>query len=615
MSYIVISDALNYKIAQVVESHKNHLLVEWIPDRSKRKIKVEHQIYPLNSTINIADFYKQVEQLVPDIDSGLLGELIDETSKTSIQELATIYFGDNPNETQITALLFKLASQNIDFYNYQNGSFRKCTAEEREQQLQIQQRQQLALAEYTSYLTEFLKNDNTAVISSDLNVFKLLHKPDKHSAAYKALQAAALELKQSPLEICCNIGLIPDLADYFSQCFIKDNFPNGIEHASIDTRHDIDNLESNLDLNVFSIDDSTTTEIDDAFSLQNTSDGYIIGVHIAAPALNSKTDQIVADNISTVYFPGHKITMLPENIIKQYSLDEGRNCPVVSIYFHIDSEFTILEYYSKVEIVKISANLRIESLETLFNHENLETDHGYPYESELKILHKFALILEENRGRASVNSTSIDYSFSFVEGKVQVKPRVRGNPIDKLVSELMILANCSWGRLLTNAFIPAIYRVKQPNYPVKMTLNADSHMGLNVDYYTWSTSPLRRSADYINQKQIISLVQHKKEFFNATNPVLLEVVENFDSKYSKYIDFQNKMERYWSLQYILQENLSEFNATFIFKTSVQLEGIPIEVDLSSFTAPKPRGTKIRIRVYNINLKTLNFDFKLLDEAV
>ncbi len=119
MSYIVISDALNYKIAQIIESHKNHLLVEWIPDKSKRKIKIEHQIYPLNSTINITDFYTQVEQLVPDIDSGLLAELIDETSKTSIQELAAIYFGDNPNQTQTTALLFKLASQNIDFYNYQ----------------------------------------------------------------------------------------------------------------------------------------------------------------------------------------------------------------------------------------------------------------------------------------------------------------------------------------------------------------------------------------------------------------------------------------------------------------------------------------------------------------
>ena len=186
------------------------------------------------------------------------------------------------------------------------------------------------------------------------------------------------------------------------------------------------------------------------------------------------------------------------------------------------------------------------------------------------------------------------------------------NPIDKLVSELMILANCTWGRMLTNAFIPAIYRVKQANYPVRMTLTPASHIGLNVDYYTWSTSPLRRSADFINQHQIISLVTGDKKYFAATNDKLLEVVENFDNKYAKYIDFQNKMERYWSLYYLLQENTSELIGTFLYKSRVQLEGIPLEIDTHGITTPKLKGSQIKVRVFNINLAKLSFEFKILD---
>jgi len=375
----------------------------------------------------------------------------------------------------------------------------------------------------------------------------------------------------------------------------------------------LDTLDENLVIKVFSIDDSHTTEIDDAFSVQITDTGFTIGVHIAAPALNLDLADIVAENISTIYYPGHKLTMLPESVSQQFSLVAKTKVPVVSIYFILDQEFNLLESTSKVELVTITDNLRIETLELMFNQDNLDTDHAYPYKTELKILYKFALLLEEKRGKASMNNLVIDYNFSFENNKVQIKPRIRGNPIDKLVSELMILANGSWGRMLTNAFIPAIYRVKQPNYPVNMTLTPASHTGLNVDYYTWATSPLRRAADYINQKQIISLVNGQKDHFSATDLILLEVVENFDTKYGKYIDFQNKLERYWSLQYLIQEQISERNAIFTYKSTVQLEGIPLEINLHGFTTPKAKGTQIRLKIYNINLAKLNFEFKIIED--
>ena len=191
-----------------------------------------------------------------------------------------------------------------------------------------------------------------------------------------------------------------------------------------------------------------------------------------------------------------------------------------------------------------------------------------------------------------------------------IKPRLRGNPIDKLVSELMIHANGSWGRMLTNAFVPAIYRVKQPMQPVTMTLTPNSHTGLNVDYYTWATSPLRRAVDLVNQAQIISLITKQKPL-SATDFAVANVVENFDETYSAYLKFQDSIERYWSLRYLEQENIHQIKATFTYRNNVQLDGVPITLDVSTQTKAQPQGSEIMLTIDNLNFLNQTFEFKII----
>src|SRR5690606_2093820 len=95
-------------------------------------------------------------------------------------------------------------------------------------------------------------------------------------------------------------------------------------HAADFIRTDLEDLPL-ADVKAFSIDDAATTEIDDAFSVTPLSYGsFRIGIHIAAPALGitpgSPLDQAAARRLSTVYLPGHKITMLPEEVIQHYTL-------------------------------------------------------------------------------------------------------------------------------------------------------------------------------------------------------------------------------------------------------------------------------------------------------
>ena len=84
-----------------------------------------------------------------------------------------------------------------------------------------------------------------------------------------------------------------------------------------------------------------------------------------------------------------------------------------------------------------------------------------------------------------------------------IEARKRGAPLDKVVSELMILANTSWGEQLAEKDLAGIYRV-QSSGKVRLSVHAEMHEGLGVSSYSWMTSPLRRYVDLVNQWQLVA---------------------------------------------------------------------------------------------------------------
>lgn len=603
--YGLIFDNNSYKLAELITIEKKHVEIRLLDDKNNKKIKLDNFIIEFSG--DLTQIQVSIQQLSKDLDLDLLWELSADSQNWTWDDLSDLNFNNHEIKSKL-ALFLAICEPAIYFsYNHENKQFKRHTAEE------IAQRK-LQIAKQLEYQQKFDAIYNALLQSQlpewNIDPISLINKPDKNSLEYKAAMRATKELKISLVEMLFKLGIINSIEEMMESQFIRQYFPNGTELADFTITDHAEDLPLNSTRNVFSIDELMTTEVDDAFSISKHNDGWLVGIHISAPALNRELLDIASERMSTVYYPGHKITMLPENVIAHYSLDEGKELPVVSIYFVLDNELNILENYSLLERVKVACNLRTENLELYFNHENLDKTHGYAYEPELKLLHKFALKLEVARGKESVNQLMVDYSFSFDENnKVQIKPRIRGNPIDKLVSELMILANCSWGRMLTNSFVPAIYRVKQPMTPVVMTLTPNSHTGLNVDYYTWASSPLRRAVDLVNQSQIISLLQKRKPL-SATDFAVANVVENFDDVYGSYLKFQDNLERYWSLRYLEQENISTIKATFTWRNNVQLEGVPITVDASTITKAQPAGSEIMLKIDNINFVNLTFDYKL-----
>jgi exoribonuclease II len=307
--------------------------------------------------------------------------------------------------------------------------------------------------------------------------------------------------------------------------------------------------------------------------------------------------------------------MLPEAAIAQYTLSEGRDCPVLSMYVEITPELDVAGHRSAVEFVRIAANLRHDSLEVQFNEQRLaagQVDHRFG--EQLVLLWRLAVKLERQRGKDEPAIARSDYNFYVDDDRVSIVERRRGSPVDKVVSEMMILVNTEWGRQLAENEIPALYRA-QAGGKVKMSTVPAPHQGLGVPQYIWASSPLRRYADLVNQRQLLSLVRNEAPAYPLRDERLLVILRDFELAYDAYAEFQRGMERYWCLRWLVQESVSLTGADVLREELVRIDRIPLVARLPSMPASAP-GSRVELAVSDIDLLelTLHCEFKRPLEA-
>jgi len=399
----------------------------------------------------------------------------------------------------------------------------------------------------------------------------------------------------------------------------------------------------------FSIDDSHTTEIDDALSVQGLGSGTVVfGIHIAAPALaikpDSPVDKVARERLSTVYMPGGKITMLPDEVVQAYTLTEGRDCPAVSLYVTLDeATLEVRARETRLERVPIVANLRHDRLDDVVTEATLtgEAPAGHPFPAELGFAFRLARHLkaqrEQVRGKPETFNRP-DYTFrlepvddaapgdGLPDGRerVLIGTRRRGAPLDLIVAEAMILANSHWGGWLASLGVPGIYRSQAsllPGVKVRMGTKPLPHAGMGVAQYTWATSPLRRYVDLVNQWQIVACARHGATAalaapFKPKDATLFSIISGFDGAYTAYNGFQNGIERFWTLRWLEQNGVTELDAAVMKDGLVRAETLPLVLRATG-TESLPRGSRVRVRLTGRDLLTLDVWSALvarLDEA-
>ena len=557
------------------------------------------------------------EALAAELDADFLWEAAG-TDEFGFAELAQEYYGRAPAPAESLALLLKLHAAPIYFHKRGRGRYRPAPAETLAAAKAGLEKKRLA-AERQAHLAAELAAFRLPEEYASL-IPRILIAPDKNTIEYKALEDAAAATGLSQLRLIERCGAIPSTLDFHLATFLLEYFPRGTGFADIAepgalNPSDPPELPKST-VRAFSMDDEATTEIDDALSVEWRDDGSVrVGIHIAAPALGvtpgSELDRVARERLSTVYYPGDKITMLPEALIHHYTLGETHDCPALSLYVDVASDLRVLGTESRLEMVHIADNLRHETLEVLFNDETLRNPDfpDYPYRRELEWLRDFSAVLEVGRGKADTVDR-VDYNFKVDDDRISIVARKRGSPIDKVVSELMIFANAHWGGWLAEKRVPGIYRA-QSNGKTRMTTSPDPHVGLGVDQYAWSSSPLRRYVDLVNQRQLISLVQGSDPVYPPRSEQLFSVVREFELAYDAYNEFQRRLERYWMLRWLIQENIQEVTAKVIREDLVRFDSLPMVTRAPSVMGVAP-GAQVRLAISNIDLLDIHFHAELLE---
>ncbi|MBU1237069.1 MAG: RNB domain-containing ribonuclease [Gammaproteobacteria bacterium] len=597
----------SFKAGVVLTDNNTSLQVE-LASGKRSKVKAANVLLRFEAP-SATELLDRAEREAADIDVDFLWEACPD-AEFGFEEFAADYAGHKPSPIEAAALLLRLHSAPMYFHRKGKGRFRKAPPDILQAALagQEKKRQQALLIER---MTADLK---AGVVPAEFSgaLPQLLYKPDRNRPETKALEAACAETGLSAPRLLRRCGAIADTHEYHLGRFLFEYFPQGTEFPPCAEPADRGDLPV-ADVRAFSIDDAHTTEIDDAFSLQPLADGGMrVGIHIAAPGLDIAPDsdlgRVARDRLSTVYMPGRKITMLPEAVVEHFTLAAGNTVPAVSLYLDVAADLSLRGHETRLEQVPVVANLRHHDIEPLFNEQTLADGLAdFPFRDELKRLWELATVLEAGRGQSTNTPQRKDYNFVVDwnatgedgPGRIAIDERERGSPLDKLVAELMIVANATWGALLRDAGVAALYRAQTVG-KVRMTTTAAAHEGLGVDCYAWSSSPLRRYVDLVNQWQLIAHLQGNKPPFTAKSAEFLAAMRDFELTYAAYAEFQRGMERYWCLRWLRQEGESAPAARVLRESLVRLERLPLVLKVPSLPA-LDRGARVRLAIEEIDL--------------
>lgn len=622
--YVLFEESGQFKTATILSEAETSLQVE-LPTGKRSKIKRANVILSFNDAVQNT-LIEQATALSNDIDVEFLWEICPESS-FDVTQLAKEYYGDNASTVEKTALFLRLHEHPIYFHRKGKGVFAAAPKEILQAALLAQEKKRQQELQLQAWAQDMISGIVPEALREVLPSF--IHNPDKNSLGWKAFQLAMQETHLQVAELLLKLKVFPHELALHRAMFLGKYFPKGIDNPHLPIP-DIEELPL-AEIKAYSVDDVDTTEIDDAFSIQKINDKeFIFGIHIACPALvidrDSPLDLAARQRMSTVYFPGQKIPMQAKELIDLFSLNEGTYAPALSLYVtaNIDTG-EILNKESKLEKIFIQENLRITHIEHLLTQEALEDEQAnIPHAELFKPMWAFAKHLkkarEEFRGKPE-GTGRIEYLFKLdgkaddPNAKLLLIPRMRNAPLDLIVAEYMILCNSSWAALLDELGLPGIFR-SQRNGQVRMSTYALPHDAIGVECYAWTSSPLRRYVDLFNQRQLIEGIKHGVSArlvapYKPKDPSIFGLISDFESKYTSYLDAQNKMERYWCMRYLQQNQITRTTATIIRDELVRFDQLPLVVPIAGLVNVE-KGDSVTLDILDMDLFNLTIECRVVN---
>ncbi len=583
-----------------------------------------------------AAWWSQAEVEGAEIDLQEVWDLVrDEGEAWQAEDLAGFYFGDEVTPVQMAALLVYLEES---LYFEANGKgYRPLSEAEVAQRREAEDREK-ARAEERALFQEWFREGEEGAAPADLDSWL---ERLKDYTLYGDRSASAgwvgrmLEAQVNPQQVFDRLVAIGVWGADEHLDLIREGVPTEFPEVAIGASEALA-IESLVEdarrrdltgVSVVTIDDADTTDMDDGVSLLFREDGTCqVGVHITDVAAlipaGSDLDREAAGRGASLYFPDRKIPMFP----KQISEVLGSLCPGVprlalSLLFDVSPDGPAGDVEIVPSVIRCREKLTYDRVNAILDdpsehlHSAMLALHRVAEAHLIERLEEGAVALEHSERRIRVTP----------EGEIQVSMRPRQSRADLLVSELMVMANGACARFCRDREIPIVYRVQQaPDLsdfeetenevvyrnrmlrrmrPAQMTLEPGTHSGLGVAPYCQASSPLRRYADLVVQRQLSAALLDAPLPYDAE--AIREVSFRAEERMRQAVRLERRREQYWLFRYMEGLVGETFDAVVLeergrgFRAEVPDYGLQADVRPCRPVEP---GETVRVRLGRCNAR-------------
>lgn len=393
----------------------------------------------------------------------------------------------------------------------------------------------------------------------------------------------------------------------------------------------------NCDLPFVSVDGATTRDIDDAFYLEQTPEGWKLTLAFAAPALfwpfASSLDKKVSRRATSLYLPEGDLHMLPERVgLEACSLLEGQSRPALCMRLNINFDGAITAFEPFLANVKLSANLRYDDVQAVLENRADSGNSALPYEKLLKIASQLGLARENKRigdGAAVIRKPEQKIILEKDGDDVRVDLRAEPENLEahRLVGEMMIAAAAGAADWAQEKGVPLVHRtqnvalpreyagawvnpedvaaVMRAMAPSTMEIDARPHAALAAARYAPVTSPLRRYADLLNEAQILNFLKNGAPRWSAEE--LSGLLNAFSPELDAVSHAQKYRPRYWKLLYFKRQGdkiwwdgvITEENENYV-TLALPKEGLIVRGKRALFDERAYPGARVKVRLGKVN---------------
>ncbi|MEO1466536.1 MAG: ribonuclease R family protein, partial [Cyanobacteria bacterium J06633_1] len=575
-------------VAERPEGKKDWIVID--AGGQSHKIRPQRVDYTVAGTYESADidgFLSEVEPYIDPSSLEIAWEMLSEDKETATpQQMAELLFSEqNPAACYAAHCLLSedkvYFKQKSDYYEPRPAA----QVEEIKHQLEVQAEKEKEKTEFVEHLKQALAGESISWSESERLRLEAIEKVALQTGnASKLAQETIKEAGRNcdpkgAFELLVDLGWWSKHENLFLR---RSAYPTTFSKKVLDVaqpRLQSDPAESNderLDLThlkVCTIDDESTTEIDDGLSVEYLEAGTAkIWIHIADPTRivnpGDELDLEARRRSTSLYLPTGMVSMFPPELATgPMSLVQGQVCSALSFGVILDETGGIQEYEIHPSLIKPTYRLTYDDVDEMLQI-------GVQNEPEIADLAKSSYLRRSWRKSQGAIQIKMPESVIKVKDNEEVTIElIDSSPSRQLVAEMMILAGQIGGKFGIENNLPLPYRGQpQPELPPEeellqlpagptrfcairscmprseMSMSPIRHASLGLESYVQVTSPIRRYTDLLSHFQIKAYLRGEELPFSREE--LQEIVYSVSSSSYEATLVERQTKRYWGLEYL-----------------------------------------------------------------